>query len=344
MSLNLDALRSVRRIITHRRPEGLCADAVASALILRDALGPIPVSFVEYGSAELREIEPEDGLLFVDMTPHVERDHGGALTPNSHAYLLRLAAAGTIVLDHHKGAADVVRMFGERGVFADEAREPGVSGGTLAYLEVWGPLYRASPVYGQRRLDAERAYNLGVLAGVRDTWQRKDPRWREACEQACVLAFFPVESLSLGPDLDAKMAIGAVLLARDEERARRCLAGAARFDVDGTREAEAMSGRGHRFVKPIHVIAFEGVSHDASDVADLASDAGLVLAWHYEIVEGRPTMRVSIRSRGVVNCAAFAMLFGGNGHSGAGGFSVAIDAANPYTQIRSIVEMGLTAL
>ncbi len=302
MTITIDNLRSVRRLIVHRRHDGPCADGVASALLILDAIPGISVTWMAHGSKTHRELQPEPGLLFCDFVPYVERDEAGSISPASMDYLRELADLGTIVLDHHKGAADIVAVFGERGIFADEVERPGVSGALLAYEEVWVRL--RGTTWESSIATVRSAFNLARLVGIRDTWQRKDPRWTEACAQAAALCFWPFETLTLGPGLDAMVAIGAVLLAKDAERARQSLAGAWRGNLAGLR-----------------VVIFEGTSHDASEVSDLAMDADLVAAFHYEIVEDGPAMKVSIRSRGAVDCSALAKRHGGGGHSGAGGFT-----------------------
>ncbi len=316
MTISIEALRGVRRLIIHGPT---CPDGRAAALLLMDALPGVRVTWMDHNTRAHRELQPEPGLVFCDFVPYVERDDAGIITPVSMAYLRDLAATGTIVLDHHKGAADVVAAFGDRGIFADEVRRPGVSGALLAYEEVWVP--RRGTTWESSVATVHAAFNLARLAGIRDTWQRKDPRWIEACAQAAALCFWPFETLTLGPGLDALVAIGPVLLAKDAERARQSLAGAWRGNLTGLR-----------------VVIFEGTSHDASEVSDIAN-ADLVAAFHYEIAEDGPAMKVSIRSRGAVDCSVLAKRHGGGGHSGAGGFSHATDGPGfgPHATLQGVL-------
>jgi len=138
-------LEAVTTIVTHKD----CPDGVASALILRDALPDRRIVFLAHGSAELRDFPAEHGQLWCDIVPPRER-------------VKEFVDAGAIVLDHHRGARDIVEAVAENGVFADEEAEPGVSGALLAYREVSVALGRA---------DA-RLESFAKLAGVRDTWQR----------------------------------------------------------------------------------------------------------------------------------------------------------------------------
>jgi hypothetical protein len=299
--LDLDSLLAVRTIVTH---EG-CADGIASAIILRDALPNARVEFVQYNTPAHRDLRATPGMLFCDMTPPQQRAQ-------------EFVDAGAIVLDHHKGARDIVEAFGDRGVFADEATEPGASGATLAFNEVW---YRFAATKRSPG-DYCSLSDLATLAGIRDTWQRSDPRWREACAQAAALRFWPPEML-IGAPIDAlvqRLEIGETLLQRDEARDERSIAEAYRFEVGG-----------------IRVVAFEGLH--TSDIAERETDVDLVLGWRYLIEEGRARMTVSGRSRGAVSALALAKANGGGGHERAAGFKIDARAnASPYIALKQLVE------
>jgi hypothetical protein len=297
--LNIDSLLAVRCIITHEH----CADGVASAIILHDALPSARIEFVQYNTSAHRDLRAEPGILFCDMTPPAAR-------------VQEFVDAGAIVLDHHRGAREIVEAFGERGVFADEATEPGVSGATLAFREVW---FLTKGCRGNARALA----NLCDLAGIRDTWQRNHQRWREACAQAAALRFWLPEML-IGATMDTlahRIEIGEMLLARDEQRDEKSIAEAYRFDAGG-----------------IRVLAFDGTH--TSDIADRVSDdVDLVLGWHYAHEDGRARLTVSCRSRGRVSALALAKANGGGGHTQAAGFKIdASPTASPYVALRRLVE------
>jgi len=55
----------VTKLITHDS----CADGLASAMIVKDALPAVEVVFAQYGTPSLEELEPSPGLLFCDLTP-----------------------------------------------------------------------------------------------------------------------------------------------------------------------------------------------------------------------------------------------------------------------------------
>lgn len=305
--LDIDSLLAVRTIVTH---EG-CADGIASAIILRDALPNARVEFVQYNTPAHRDLRATPGILFCDMTPPASR-------------VQEFVDAGAIVLDHHRGAREIVDAFGDRGVFADEATEPGVSGATLAFREVWKLV---STFENEDNLSTLR--EIATRAGIRDTWQRNDPRWREACAQAAALRFWPPEMLIGAPidGLAARLEIGEVLLQRDTERDERSIAEAYRFEVDGLR-----------------VVAFEGLH--TSDIAErLEGEADLVVGWHYAMEDGRARMVVSCRSRGAVSALALAKANGGGGHQRAAGFRMPEEPyMSPYTALRLLVETHVDAM
>lgn len=299
--LDLDSLLQVRTIVTHEN----CADGIASAIILRDALPNARVEFVQYNTPAHRDLRATPGMLFCDMTPPAAR-------------VQEFVDAGAIVLDHHIGAREIVDAFGERGVFADEATAPGVSGAVLALCDVW------CAVASMHRTGSEALRRLADLAGIRDTWQRNDSRWREACAQAAALRFWPPEMLIGAPvdALAARLEIGETLLQRDEARDERSIAEAYRFEVGG-----------------IRVVAFEGLH--TSDIAErLEGEADLVLGWHYQMEDGRVRMVVSGRSRGAVSALALAKANGGGGHTQAAGFKIdAPPDMGPYRVLSRLVTL-----
>lgn len=302
--LNIDELKAVKTIVTHAD----CPDGIASALILQDVarafgdptLPDTKVVWVQYGTQAYLELQAEPGMLFCDMTPPAPR-------------VKEFVDADAIVLDHHKGARAVVEAFGARGVFADEATEPGVSGAVLAYREVWAPITHSHYQHFSRRV-----LDFATLAGIRDTWQRQDPRWEEACAQAAALRFWPVEELLNGGlfyCLEHRLAIGPVLLQKDRERDNRSIAEALRWTVGGVR-----------------VVAFEGLH--TSDIADrLAVEADLFLGWHYFSTPAGVRVQVSCRSKGPRSALSFARMHGGGGHENAAGFVSALLAHDPYQML-----------
>jgi hypothetical protein len=314
--MNIEQLKQVKTLVVHG-PD--CPDGRASALILHDALPDAEIVFVQYGTPLHKTLEPKPGVLFCDFTPYVDRVDG-KMTHYGHAVAQRWVDAGTIVLDHHKGAADIVTAFGENGVFADEEKEPGVSGATLAFREVWSTVKGTVCQACRCSLPDERhtcssiknAREFATLAGVRDTWQKDDPRWAEACAQAAALMFWPWDKLlAAGVHVIKPMlAIGEVLLARDYER-----------DTKTMREAYTFDATPPKAGPPLRVMCFEGTH--TSDIADRA-EVDLVVGWHYLVEGGEQKIVFSTRSRGHFSCLDLAKQYGGGGHKNAAGFKLSV--------------------
>lgn len=357
--MNVEILRGIKKLITHKNATGPCPDGVASALIVKDALPNVEVVFVSYGSPEYEGLVPEPGVLFCDIVPHAERDREAPhlLTERGFAQARAWVDADAVVLDHHKGVADLVAMFGERGVYADAEKEPGVSGAVLAFREVWELVMtdtrlrcgRRSAAYVDLGLDLidgsrEIVQQFAALAGVRDTWQTASATWQSACEQAAALCFWPSETMvavvrqhGWSVLVDERLAVGGVLLQQQRAQDDRTIAESGRF--------ECVSG--------LQVACFEGDSRSASDVAERlrAEGVDLVFAWHYHMkngdAEGR--LKFSCRSRkGGFDCAALAASHGGNGHQPAAGFEVVLgrdfDARDPYRTVVYLLSQHLDRL
>lgn len=293
--MNIEKLQAVTHIVTHRD----CADGIASAMILKDCLPMARVTFLHHGSPEHEALPSEPGMLFCDFVP-----------PRSR--LDRFVADGAIVLDHHRHSEDVVRAFGEHGVFADEDEEPGVSGATLAAREVWGPLNQR--VFTENRLTVSK---FATLAGVRDTWQKSDKRWEAACAQAEALRFWPTEMLVGAPVAfwDERLRIGDVLFQKKLAVAREIADSAHRFT----------SRRG------TSIAMFPTI--DSSDVAEqLGYSADVAVGFGYKTrADGSVVMIFSLRSRREYDVGALCKAHGGGGHTRAAGFSIDMEptAQNP---------------
>lgn len=180
--IDIDVLKKVRTIVVHAD----CSDGLASAVILRDALPDARVVFAAHGSESYLQLPAEENMLFCDIIP-----------PRARAS--EFMSKGTVVLDHHKTARSIVELFGERGIFADEATDKGTSGAVLAYREVWEPLFDPETRSWLDRALMSASGKEGLveefarLVGIADTWQVSDARWPEARATAEALAFY-------GPD------------------------------------------------------------------------------------------------------------------------------------------------
>jgi hypothetical protein len=323
----LHDIATIRTIITH----GDCPDGLASAILLHDAIPAAEIRFLKHGTLEYESLKAEPGMLFADICPPFER-------------VQNFIDAGAFVLDHHRTAKAYVERFGERGYFGDETTDPSISGAPLCYKHVWEKVHCAENM-GRVPTAEEDAlqyfgYNFAKLAGIRDTWQRKDPLWREALEQAHVLMFMPRERWLATPFRgiaqkwnDTFWWIGKVLYEQNERRVEKAVKGARYAKTDnGTR-----------------LVVFEGTTK-TSDAAELLhEDADLVIGFNYfeeDGPEGRRTlMVVSTRSHTTYECSKLAEFYGGGGHTKAAGFRVILkpNDSNPYDHILSLVTQYETA-
>jgi len=302
--IQLEKLRAVNHIVVHDN----CPDGVASAMILHDVLPDAKITFCQYGTELQKTIPAEPGMLFCDFSPHQSR-------------VGEFLDVGTLVLDHHGGpAGTVTKEFAEKGLgaFADEKLEPGVCGAVLAFREVWEPLtlekYRQDPA-----LDAIRDYirDFATLAGIRDTWQKNDPRWQQACEQAEAVRFWPWERVLATPWdkwRSELLAIGPVLFTRNMKSVERCLKGSFCFTTSKGRQ----------------VTVFEGLKQ-SSDAAEALGDSNhLTIGLAFFMEDGNPKLVFSTRSRGGFNCQTLALAHGGGGHLNAAGFSQILKDTDPH--------------
>lgn len=301
--------RGVTKLITH----DACADGLSCAMIVQDALPHVEVVFAQHGTASLDGLAPSSGLLFCDIAPPRER---------AQAFV----DAGAIVLDHHKHARDVVELFGDRGRFADELANPGVSGATLAYWHVW--------VAAQGRESSE-VETFARLVGIRDTWQTKSPSWDLANDLHAALMGMPREWwLGAG-------AIGRALSPHTLEmgrlRRRQRAETVAKICYSGTLSLLDQAGRQWG--------AFPDGGHLTSDVAEALRQRGIAVTcgWFQTCVDGQVQTVLSLRSDGArenaLDVGALCKSFGGGGHTRAAGCRVLV--SDPLVAVRRVMEAAL---
>lgn len=314
--LNLEELRKVEMIVTHEN----CPDGMASAMILRDVLPKARIAFLQYGMEGYANLPVVPHMLFCDISP-----------PRGRAHLFVEAEA--IVLDHHKTAKDVVELFGDRGVFADEKERPGVSGAVLAYEEVWLPLMPPGVMKGDLS-PLNPVGRFARLAGIRDTWQKNDPEWPVACSQANALLFYPVEhwmSNRVSYLTENEMAIGRIVgQKRESTLAKVC---------------ERVFAWTYRDVR-IAILSIGNLVSDAAEV--LRNEFDLILSFSYTIdpIHKQPKLLVSCRSGETdFDVGKLAQHFKGGGHTKAAGFEIDVfeTSPNPYTTIQERLRQYLDA-
>lgn len=308
-----EKLLGVKLIVTH----GNCPDGIMSAMFLHDVLPSAEIQFMHYDSDEHQNVPARADVLFCDFSPPKDR-------------LQEFLDAGTIILDHHKTAKALVLAAGDNGVFGDETADPGVCGAVLAYLHVWLPLKGIDP----ESEEAQIAKHMAKLSGVRDTWQRQDPYWEQACRQAAVLKFFPEEEWlgKVKPFQDQawwndKLKIGELLVNQQGKAVRKALDGAYRFTSTGG----------------VRVCVFSSVklTSDAAEAEGENSD--LVVGFTYfGIKDGQAQLTFSTRSHTTFDCEALCKNWGGGGHTKAAGFSIRFNprlgVQDPYSVFSHLLE------
>jgi len=304
-----ERLEKVRRIVVHTD-----ADGVASAMILKASALSGPVEYVQYDTPAHVNMKAEPGMIFCDFSPH-------------HSRVDEFLEAGAIVLDHHKTTRSVVQRFIDRGLgaFGDEETEPGVCGATLALRHVWN-VYPFETAY-RRRCDAI-VEDLAQLAGIRDTWQKQDPRWIEACEQAAAMNFWDWDKLVGSPPEDwagLLKPIGKQAYQSHLRKVRKCVDSAYHFTTPAGLKA----------------VVFQGY-FAASDAAEMVDqDTDIICGFSLFFEGGKPYILCGLRSRSNFDVGAFAKAVseGGGGHAKSAGFRRVLDLTdpNPFCFFRDIV-------
>lgn len=318
MTISLPALSAVKTIITHAN----CPDGVASALVLRQVLNA-EVKFMSYGTKEHDELPAEPGMLFCDFTP-----------PASRAK--EFVDASSIVLDHHRSAKDVVKMFGTYGVYSDE---PGVCGAVLAYRYVWDPIMGLLSRYSEERRDLLMK-DFVELIGIRDTFVRNHGRWNEACAMSEVLRELPANELLDHPrdfftdaSIIAMKELGRIFFKRKRENAKKL--------IDKAYNYSTMKSVNEERIR-VGIVA----STDTTDVADLWDEyprdqvPDVVIGFSFYAEGATQKINLSLRSHSNFDCAAFCKYYGGGGHLRAAGCTLTLSytSVQPYTFVRSRLE------
>lgn len=314
MPIPIEKLQAVKNVVVHEA----CPDGLASAMILRACYPTAGIKFVQYDTRAHKELEAQPNTIFADFSPHPDRVDD-------------FKRVESIVLDHHQTQKGVVASFGELGVFGDEATEPGVSGAVLTFREVWLPLIgngyddgvmATMPTAKER----QTILDFATLAGIRDTWQTKSPRWQESCEQAAAMFFWPPDVLlPVPPDKwEEKLSLGPLLLEKQLKRSKRNADNSFRFTT----------------TKGTRVAVFEGTT-SASDAAEyLGETVDLAVGFDIFMQDGKPVMLWSIRSHTNFDCGTFCKAHGGGGHLRAAGFKLVLqpDDPNPFYLAKRVIE------
>jgi oligoribonuclease NrnB/cAMP/cGMP phosphodiesterase (DHH superfamily) len=304
VALSLSNIKNLKHIVTH----AYCPDGTASALLLKQCLPWADVTFVQYNTEEHKTLPVREGTIFADFSPHDDQVED-------------FVRVGAVVLDHHITKKEVVEKFGKNGVFGDEKTEPGISGASLVFREVYKPLMESHRVSSQ---DIRKVQDFAYLVGIRDTWQNKHKRWNEACAVSEALNFWPWNTYKSLKDLESKLEIGPILLERKLNAAKKAGDDAWRFTTS----------------RKTKVAVIEGVRMSSDTAEYLDDEVDLVIGFNVRAIDGKSTLIFSNRSHTFFDCAAFATKHGGGGHTRAAGFAWQLgpNDPQPHTLIRRIVE------
>lgn len=312
--INLYKLKSIKHIITHEN----CPDGIASAIILKDVLPKAKISFYQPETLAHKNIPVEEDLLFCDISPPKDR-------------YKEFIKAEAIVLDHHKTSKNIVLEFGELGVFADEKNDPGISGAVLAFKEVWQKLAKSCGKLSIKEELSTRPYirYFAKLIGIRDTWQSKDLKFKNACEISEVLTFWPIEEL-LETEFNSDkwnyiISFGDILYKKHLISANNRI------------------NKGYRFTSKFgtRVIIFNERKYTSDVTGLLGNEVDLIIGFDYIFDDNEQKILVSTRSHTNFDCAKFCNSFGGGGHTKAAGcsFNLSKGDSQPYFFLKDKLEL-----
>lgn len=278
---------SIRTVVTH----GRCSDGDTAAYLCRLSL-PSHVRYLPLVHSEVAKLEPEPGMMFIDITPEHRTEE--------------FAKAGAVVLDHHKGVEHLVRIFGSRGVFADRYHHPGISGAVLAHKVVYQDSWWNRSILNP---DRTAARELAELVGIVDTWVKDDPRF--TIGEAVITGIgvmYPRLRTTISPRklLSDLLEIGTPLLESRQQRVTEALRSTVRVEV-GSLTALLTP----RVAVRSELAELLRQRNDPSDV---------LIAWDLDYEDGAAKMKLGLRSiKKGFNCVPLAKFFGGNGHEAAAG-------------------------
>lgn len=300
----------MKKIISHKNA-GTCADGLMSAMILRLLYPEAQTLFLQYNTPELDNLPAEPGMVFCDIAPPISR-------------AAEFLNAGAIVLDHHKTAEPVASLFAEHGQgrFADEKREPGVSGARLALEHLDSVDRFLLDRLGCRAVVTRFAHTVAIW----DTWQTKDLHWSASCELTAALRGWSQEKwLAAPPSEWERMAeLGPVLESRHLADVRATI-------QDGMRCA-VVYGEKFKEDRDLQLVIFQGNSPVTSTAAEvIGTAADLVVGFGHFWQNDRPMIKYSLRSHSGFDVSAFAKARGGGGHTASAAYAVPAKK-DPYTQ------------
>jgi hypothetical protein len=318
-------------------------------MILKDAfrmLGMSPrIEFLVHGTQEHQAATDMVGelALWCDIAPKAGR---GSFLHSPHV---------PIVLDHHKGAEELVRSFGDRGVFADEKLAPGVSGAVLAFRCVWERVSTATENFRDRFL----VQDFSECVGARDCWQTQDPRFQRGQWISKALMSKPA-AYWLSPEqpehpsaaagdhvpylIEKEIQMGRAIFEAHEEAVRQAVEQCVMYEVAGPPKDGVSWQPCRLFVFQEQASGFRLCSDVAETLCVRPPHFRAVVAGFAYVVDkpgATPRLLYSLRGLGGFDVAAFAKANGGGGHTAAAGFSVVVQSSvhypSPYEMVRLLL-------
>lgn len=296
--MNIEQIRQIRNVYYHAScPDGT-ASAVICALAFRMIGHEAEFQSLQYDSEEMQALLPEQGQLFVDITPPKER---WELWKN----------ASPVVLDHHETAKHVVE--GLNGVYATNEKH---SGAMLAYQYVYLPcfsqcLQRGIDLYSGQ---AEKVEEFAELCMIRDTWKNQHPLWNDSNALALALKFHGSRNL-LEKVKDGSFRFGDLLdlgkmLSEQHNR---------KVELTVEKSWLVQKDIGGQTYKLALFNTTEPISSDVGNML-LAQGADISVGYFYTLGDGAIQTVVSLRTNERVSASKVCEVHGGGGHARAAGF------------------------
>lgn len=296
--MKLEKILSIRKVYYHAS----CPDGTASAIICAKAFKLIgheaDFQSLQHDSDEMKALLPEEGQLFIDITPPKDRwECWRSVNP--------------IVLDHHETVQHVTEGLG--GVYATNEKH---SGAMLAYEQVYLPcfsqcLHRGIDGYSE---EADEMEEFAKLCMIRDTWKNRNPLWKDAHALALALKFHGSRNLLKKVtektfSLKELLELGQMLLEQHERKVE--LTAEKSFFAE-----HEVNGQSYKFA------LFNTTEAISSDVGNalLAQGVDVAVGYFYTLGDGAIQTVVSLRTNERVSACRVCEINGGGGHARAAGF------------------------
>ena len=312
--ITIDSLKSVSTVYYHAS----CPDGTASAMLIAAAFRLIghKAEFkpLQYGTAEMDDLVPYKGQMFVDITPPRDKwEDWKEFEP--------------IVLDHHESSKAVTEGLG--GIYGTNDK---YSGAMLAHEFVFLPCvdFWMSAMAAFTKVAAggcehsvehlrpqfNKWRDFATLAMVRDTWKSKHELWGRAHALQLATSFEGsknlIEKAQLGEfDFDTTMSLGEKLKEKHDKKVELIAQGAHWVDF----------AHGDSILK---LASFNTTEKIISDVGNylLENGADVAVGYFYMREDEAFQAVVSLRTNEKISASRVCESLGGGGHARAAGFRI----------------------